>query len=96
MLQASVQKNYWDSAARIKIYIDGKEKILPGTPGENARILLNGKKASLETAVNNNDKIEIVEASAGKAPLVKIRDFPLKGITFTLTMNAYLYGPLFI
>ncbi|HHT46968.1 MAG TPA: hypothetical protein GX004_06710 [Firmicutes bacterium] len=59
----------------IKIYIDGKEKILPGTPGENARILLNGKEASLETAVNNNDKIEIVEASAGKAPLVKIRDF---------------------
>ncbi len=59
----------------IKISIDGKEKVLPGTPGENARILLNGKEASLETAICNNDKIEIVEASAGKAPLVRIRDF---------------------
>lgn len=59
----------------IKISINGKEKILPGTPGENARILLNGKEASLETAISNNDKIEIVEASAGKAPLVRVRDF---------------------
>lgn len=59
----------------IKIKIDGEEKIFPGTPGENARILLNGKEASLETAISNNDKIEIVEASAGAAPLVRIRDF---------------------
>lgn len=62
---------------RLRIFLDGKEKIIPGIPGENARILVNGKEASLDTAIKNNDKIDIIEAKEGMPPLVKLKDlFP--------------------
>jgi cell division protein FtsA len=60
--------------AGLKFMLNGKEKIIPGLPGENARILVNGKEASLETTINNNDKIDVIEALEGLSPLVKVKE----------------------
>lgn len=61
----------------LKFTLNGKEKIIPGLPGENARIIVNGRDASLETIVKNNDKLEILEALEGHPPLVKVKElFP--------------------
>ena len=39
--------------------------------------MVNGKSASLGQIINNNDKIEIIEATEGSAPVVQVRDlFP--------------------
>lgn len=58
----------------IKIILNGKEKVFPGNAGENAIILVNGEKASLETIVKNNDKIEVQEAREGTPRKLKISD----------------------
>ncbi|MDO9534193.1 MAG: cell division FtsA domain-containing protein [Bacillota bacterium] len=60
--------------AGLKFILNGKEKIFPGLPGENARILVNGKEASLETIIKNNDKLEVIEALEGLSPLVKVKE----------------------
>ncbi len=52
----------------LHIYFNGEKKIIPGNPGENASILVNGEEASLETAVKNNDSVDIIPARMG-APL---------------------------
>lgn len=58
----------------VKILLNGKEKVFPGNAGENAAILVNGEKASLETIVKNNDKIEVQEAREGTPRELKIFD----------------------
>lgn len=78
----------------LRLYLDGKEKIFPGTPGENARILLNGEEASLDTPIKNNDKIDIIEAKEGQAPLVKLKDlFPPEKYYIYLNNQRYLLYP---
>jgi len=57
-----------------KIFLNGEEKFFPGYAGESARIRVNGKEASLETIVKNNDKIEVQEARNGLPREIKIRD----------------------
>ncbi len=52
----------------LRIYFNGEEKIIPGNPGENASIMVNGQGASLETAVKNNDSVDVIPAQMG-APL---------------------------
>ncbi len=58
----------------LNIVQDGKEKNIPGTLGENARILVNGQPASLETIVKNNDQIQVLEAQDGQPPRVTVND----------------------
>lgn len=69
----------------LKVFLDGKEKVIPGTPGESARILVNGQEASLETPVKNNDQIRVTEAKDGLPPRVKVKDlFPREYLTVYL------------
>lgn len=58
----------------LRVHLNGEEKMFPGCAGENARILVNGQEASLDTAIKNNDRIEIVEAEEGAAPEIRVKD----------------------
>ena len=61
----------------LRFFLNGEEKIIPGIPGEHARIMVNGKSASLGQIIKNNDKIEIIKATEGSAPVVHVKDlFP--------------------
>lgn len=68
----------------MRIICNGKEKYLPGNPGENARIMVNGNEASLDTIVKNNDAIEVIPAQEG-APL------QLKAAALCPPEQAYVY-----
>ncbi|MEW5919427.1 MAG: cell division FtsA domain-containing protein [Bacillota bacterium] len=49
----------------LRIFFNNEEKVIPGNPGENAVIMVNGRDASLETVVKNNDCIEVIPARSG-------------------------------
>ncbi len=49
----------------LRVYYQQKERIFPGNAGENAVIMVNGKEATLETPVKNNDSIEVIPARPG-------------------------------
>ena len=75
----------------IKILLNGKEKYYPGNAGESAKIRVNGKMASLETIVKNNDKIEVQEARDGSPRELKISEvFPYGKSMVFLNEQPYL------
>ena len=60
----------------LSFIVNGKTKIVKGAPGEAAVIKVNGKTADITTKVNSNDKVEIIESTAGAKANVKISDLP--------------------
>ena len=62
------------SGMGVEFILNGKKKFVPGEPGRPAEILLNGKPASLKTAVKDGDEIVITPAVAGKNAMVYVKD----------------------
>ncbi|SHJ84542.1 cell division protein FtsA [Paramaledivibacter caminithermalis] len=58
----------------ISIMINGDKKVFHGSYGESAKIYVNGKIASLDKKLKNDDHIFIEEATPGKEPVIKIKD----------------------
>ncbi|SET32783.1 cell division protein FtsA [Natronincola peptidivorans] len=59
---------------KIKVHINGEEKLFFGEYGEPAKILVNGKTAHLDTMLENNDVIIINPATEGKKPNISLKD----------------------
>lgn len=70
----SSQKMLGRRGPGITIFLNGKEKRIQGNAGESAKIHVNGKIASLESMVKNNDKIAVVEAKDGLPLELRIID----------------------
>lgn len=57
-----------------RITINGRVKLFPGKPGQNASISINKKPATLEDLVYPDDQIEVIPATPGQPATVMIKD----------------------
>ena len=76
LLQAGINPNMLmcKNGKSVRFTYNGAKRIVFGEYGTNAVIKLNGKEATLESEVNNNDKIEILYAQNGKDAEPKLLD----------------------
>lgn len=56
--------------------VNGKSKIIKGELGESAVITVNGNPADITTKVESNDRVVIIESTAGMKAHSKISDLP--------------------
>ncbi len=56
--------------------VNGKSKIIKGDLGESAVITVNGNPADITTKVESNDRVVIIESTAGMKAHAKISDLP--------------------
>ncbi|MBO4678931.1 MAG: cell division protein FtsA [Lachnospiraceae bacterium] len=56
--------------------VNGKSKIIKGELGEAAMITVNGEPADITTKVSSNDRVVIIESTAGMKAKAKISDLP--------------------
>lgn len=54
--------------------INGENKFIPGTMGTLAQLKIDGRPASLDTAIHENDHIEVVPGTNGTQPEITISD----------------------
>ena len=54
--------------------INGENKFIPGTMGTLAQLKIDGRPASLDTAIHENDHIEVVPGTNGTQPEITIGD----------------------
>ncbi|MBB6214616.1 cell division protein FtsA [Anaerosolibacter carboniphilus] len=83
------------SGKKLVFTLNGKEKVIPGVPGESAKIYLNGKISSLDTAIHHKDMIIIdpaIDGKDGAATLKEIVD-TLKYVNFN-QLEVKLYSKL--
>lgn len=59
---------------KLKFYINGEMKSIPGKIGEPAEIFINNNKGSLDSQLKSGDNIKIVDATEGESPMVKLYD----------------------
>ncbi len=55
-------------------YFNEEKKVLKGEPGKPAKIYVNNEEANLNTKLNNNDHINIVDGSKGKDKVVYLNE----------------------
>lgn len=83
------------SGKKLVFTLNGKEKVIPGVPGESAKIYLNGKISSLDTTIHHKDMIIIdpaIDGKDGAATLKEIVD-TLKYVNFN-QLEVKLYSKL--
>ena len=54
--------------------INGENKFIPGTMGTLAQLKIDGRPASLDTAIHENDHIEVIPGTNGTQPEITISD----------------------
>lgn len=68
LLQAGLpnEKLFPRRGKEINFTVNGKARLARGEAGEAAVIMLNGKEASMNASIEQNDKIEVTESTVGK------------------------------
>lgn len=83
--------------------VNGKSRLVRGTPGEGADVLLNGKHANLNSRIEQNDVIEVKESTEGEAAHMTIGQLEEYNSTLSFIVNdkkilcprfAYVNGEL--
>lgn len=83
--------------------INGKTRLVRGTPGEGAEVLLNGKHANLTSGIEQNDVIEVKESTMGEPAHMTIGQLEEFNSTLTFVVDdkkilcprfAYVNGAL--
>lgn len=72
--------------------VNGEKRMVRGKQGEAAIITVNGKDANLNTPIEANDKIDIIESTAGDKGKCEISELPeyLGTITFNINDNEII------
>ena len=87
----------------LEFTVNGKSRLVRGTPGEGAEVFLNGKRANLNSRIEQNDVIEVHESTAGEPAHITIGQLEEYNSTITFIVNdkkvicprfAYVYGEL--
>lgn len=60
----------------LNYFVNGKPRITRGALGEAAVITVNGQEADIYTAIHANDRIEVVESTAGEPASLDINQLP--------------------
>jgi cell division protein FtsA len=83
--------------------INGKTRLVRGTPGEGAEVLLNGKHANLNSRIEQNDVIQVKESTEGEPAHLTIGQLEEFNSTLTFIVDekkilcprfAYVNGEL--
>lgn len=89
--------------AELEFTVNGKSRLVRGTPGEGAEVYLNGKRANLNSRIEQNDVIEVHESTAGEPAHITIGQLEEYNSTITFIVNdkkvicprfAYVNGEL--
>ncbi|KXG78932.1 cell division protein FtsA [Thermotalea metallivorans] len=85
------------SGKKLTFMLNGKEKIIPGQPGESAKIYLNGKLSSLDAKIHNKDNIVVEPAVDGKDGSARLGDIvrSLSVVNFN-GLDVKLYSNLMV
>lgn len=76
------------------IEVNGKVHVVKGTPGRPAQFLVNGEGASLDTAVHENDEIQVIPPVDGEQPSVTVRDLvDYKEVSFVFRGRRHTIVP---
>jgi len=89
-LQGSIGKG-------LTIRVNGELRMVPGTFGRPARILLNGEPAGLETPVQHHDRIEVepgTPGEPGRATVAEVAPEAVRQLTVTLNGESRTLTPL--
>lgn len=87
----------------LEFTVNGKSRLVRGTPGEGAEVFLNGKRANLNSRIEQNDVIEVHESTAGEPAHITIGQLEEYNSTITFIVNdkkvicprfAYVNGEL--
>ena len=87
----------------LEFTVNGKSRLVRGTPGEGAEVFLNGKRANLNSRIEQNDIIEVHESTAGEPAHITIGQLEEYNSTITFIVNdkkvicprfAYVNGEL--
>ena len=70
--------------------VNGKSRLVRGTTGEAAVILLNGRESSMNARIAHNDQIEIHESTAGEAGHITIGELDEFKSTVNFIVNDKL------
>ena len=71
----------------LNYFVNGKPRIARGALGEAAVITVNGQDADIHTAIRANDRINIIEATAGEPASLDINKLPEFGSTMWVEVN---------
>ena len=74
----------------LEFYVNGKKRLVRGEEGEPAKILLNGKPASVNSAIGANDTIEITASTAGNPAARRVGELAEYRSTIEFTVNGKL------
>ena len=87
----------------LEFTVNGKSRLVRGTPGEGAEVFINGKRANLNSRIEQNDVIEVHESTAGEPAHITIGQLEEYNSTITFIVNdkkvicprfAYVNGEL--
>ena len=89
------------NGGNLRIKINGKERIISGEIGEPAKIILNGRTASLDTPIKNYDKIMVESALDGANARKTLKDLiydmgtiSFNGLDIKLVNNITVNGKM--
>lgn len=81
-LQGSIGKG-------LTITVNGELRMVPGTFGRPARILLNGEPAGLETPVQHHDRVDVEPGTPGEPGRATVAEVaPEAAVQLTVTLNG--------
>lgn len=89
--------------SELSFIINGKARLVRGTPGEGAEVLLNGRHANLNSRIEQNDVIVVKESTEGEAAHMTIGQLEEFNSTLTFVVDdkkilcprfAYVNGEL--
>lgn len=72
----------------IEFTVNGTKRVVRGEVGEAAVVYLNGKEASINTAIAQNDIIEIQSSTKGKPAEYEVRQLPEYNSTIQFVFNG--------
>ena len=87
----------------LEFTVNGKTRLVRGTPGEGAEVFLNGKRANLNSRIEQNDVLEVHDSTAGEPAHITIGQLEEYNSTITFIVNdkkvicprfAYVNGEL--
>lgn len=67
--------------------VNGKTRMMRGALGEAAVIMVNGNEADIYTPIHANDKIEVIESTAGEPAALDINQLPEYGAVMVVEVN---------
>ncbi|TYS19785.1 cell division protein FtsA [Rossellomorea vietnamensis] len=82
-----INKLYGKPGMAMIVSVNGQSITLPGKHGKAPALLKNGQKSSIDSPIQNGDRITVIQGENGEEPVIKISDLIETQPEITLTIN---------